>query len=624
MAGFKQSLKEHRPVSLITFDGDQFDPVLRTSLANPPVILDESEYQNNAILMNEQPDFPGYRMGMSSLVGLEQTDQYAMAFGYNGYNALNPSGWTKTLLQVPHIAALGFPNNNGSFSLSFMYYRDQDENAGWRETRRSLGQSYTDTLQRPILRKAGVFDIWWEDYWSSQHVVALVGPDNKRINIRNDTLDGATQSGSASRFYKRNLLFTCVYDCQLTSPGVYTCNWIIYINGRERARTTWTALDTPPVVNAVSPIEIGGRINSAAVHNDRNTSFVMLDQIGVFNKAFTPDQVAWLWKKCLAYDDMIHASYPNNFWTMGDADSQTNFAMVDSSRSSDRRDGVYIGGNQLAIRGRAGPPRLGGSAVTFTNGGMAAVHYQPSGYSPVWNPDADYTIELWTTFSNATRGVIFSNQRDDRPFPGMLLECNRRNNQDYPGALQFSVDSSTFVQTKQYKADNSPYHFGDGQFHHVVMIRRGTTIELWVDSELHATANTAINRVNSPGPGQIYLMSTMPGALNVNGTMCYLITYPYALQSQEIKARYSYRYLYRIQGNVTLQGSPYQANVRVLNTMTGELITQTTSDQSTGNYSINLYDNTLLDLYALNIQDPNIRYRIYGPIRPAELEDLPQ
>ncbi|QYW02748.1 hypothetical protein CPT_Marzo_230 [Stenotrophomonas phage Marzo] len=624
MAGFKQTLKEHRPVSLITFDGDQFDPILRTSLANPPVILDESQYQNNAIIMNEQPDFPGYRMGMSSLVGLEQTDQYAMAFGYNGYNALNPSGWTKTLLQVPHNAALGFPQNNGSFTLSFIYYRDQDENAGWRETRRLNGQSYTDTLQRPIMRKAGVFDIWWEDYWSSQHVVALTGPDNKRINIRNDTLDGASQASSASRFYKRNLLFTCVYDCALTSPGVYTCNWIIYINGRERARTTWTALDTPPVVNAVSPVEIGGRINSAAVHNDRNTSFVMLDQIGIFNKAFTPNEVAWTWKKMLAYDDMIHASYPVNFWTMGDADSNTSFAMVDSTRSTSNRPGVYIGGNQLAIRGRAGPPRLGGSAVTFVNGGMAAVHATSGGYQTIFDPSGDYTVEMWVNFSSPNRGVIFSNQRDDMPFPGMLLECNRRNNQDYPGGLQFSVNSTVSVSSLQYTPENAPYHFGDGQFHHVVLIRRGTNIELWIDSIRHAVADTPIARVSSPGPGQLYMMSMMPGQLFVNGTMSYLITYDYALQAQEIRARYSYRYLYRIQGNVTLQGTPHRADIRVMNTLTGDLIAKTVSDQSTGAYSINLYDNTLLDLYALNIQDPNVRYRIYGPIRPAELEDPAQ
>lgn len=623
MAGFKQTLKEHRPVSLITFDGDQFDPVLRTSLANPPVILDESEYQNNAILMNEEANFPGYRMGMSSLVALEQTDQYAMAFGYNGYNALNPSSWTKTLLQVQHNAALGFPNNNGSFSLSFMYYRDANEQV-WRNQRQALGQDYTSTLIRPILRKAGVFDIYWEDFWSSTPRLTFSGPGGKLIYMSLNDFVGETQSSSASLFYKRNNLFNLVYDCQLTSPGVYTCNWILYINGRERTRTTWTALDTPPVVNAVSPIEIGGRINTAANYNDRNTSFVMLDQIGVFNKAFTANEIAWLWKKVLSYDEMIHAAYPTNFWTMGDADSLTNFTMVDSTRSTSLRNGQYIGGNQLAIRGRAGPPRLGGSAVTFTNGGMAAVHYISNGYSPVFNPSNDYTVEMWVSFSNASRGVIFSNQRDDSPFPGMLLECNRRNNQDYPGALQFSTNSSTYINTLQYKADNSPYHFGDGQFHHVVIIRRGTTIELWVDSVLHASANTALNNVPYPGPSQIYLMSMMPGALSVNGTMSYLVTYPYALQSQEIRMRYSYRYLYRIQGNVTLQGSPYQADVRVLNTLTGDLIAKTTSDQSTGNYSINLYDNTLIDLYALNIQDPNVRYRIFGPIRPAELEDPAQ
>jgi hypothetical protein len=140
---------------------------------------------------------------------------------------------------------------------------------------------------------------------------------------------------------------------------------------------------------------------------------------------------------------------------------------------------------------------------------------------------------------------------------------------------------------------------------------------------MHGSLLCPVQPINGNGPGQVYFMGASPGHLNTQGHMAAVAVYSYALDDAEIRMRNAYSLVYRIQGTVTLEGNPYQATVRAYRHRTGELSREILSETDSGDYLITLYDNSLIDLMVMNKQDQNIRYRVYGPITPAEYEDLP-
>ncbi len=233
----------------------------------------------------------------------------------------------------------------------------------------------------------------------------------------------------------------------------------------------------------------------------------------------------------------------------------------------------------------------------------------------------DFTVDLWVQFENTDRSVILAAQNDDFPHGGILLEANRRNGNDQPGHIQFSISQEYQISSMLFKDNGDAYNFNDGRFHHVAMVRRGSTIYLWIDGLLHSSLNCPIQTVVRPG--QMFFMGAAPGSLNTRGYMSSVGIYNYALDDAEIRMRNAYSLIYRIQGTVTLEGNPYQATVRAYNHRTGQLTREVLSDINSGDYQFTLYDNSHIDLMVMNKQDQNIRYRVYGPITPALYEDLP-
>jgi len=611
MAGFKTSILDKSPVLFLTFDGDSFDSARRTLTAVPAQIIDESGLGNNAIFHDDglSPDYFGYRMGMPSMVDLEPADQYSMSFGYYGAQPLHPSIWAKTYLEVPHADSFQFPNY-GSFSVTAMINKASNEN-----TFRNYYSSNwnTNTLTRPIIRKGLAFKLDYIDPWSGNDYLQVTYPAGTLTwNVYTD-----------GTFFGKNMFVAFSWNVQQQPNGIYSATATLWVNGIVVATKSHTFLDTYPASNVSSPWEIAGTAAASPNGNnydDRQTSSLVLDQIAVYQDPLTDDDILFLFKKIRSYENMVIAHRPSQFWTLGDLESQTSNSMVPLVGSLT---GKYLGGTARILRQQTGPTNIVNSSGTrFQAGGVAVVHDSSNDANPIFNPSGDYTIEFWFTAENGDQSVMMSMQSDNYPFTGMLIQMNTKQDVYSNGMIQFKVTDSYTVSTRDLKDDNiNRFQFNDGYWHHCVAIRRGSNIELWLDGVLHNTTSAPVGTIDNSG--QLYLMGMMPGELNTTGCMSEFVLYNYALAPAMIRAHYSYALVYRIHGQVTLQGVPYQANVRVYNHESGELIKTIQSNQSDGNYLIDLYDNSLIDLMVLNTQDRNVRYRAYGPITPAEYEDLP-
>lgn len=610
MAGFKQTIQSHGPKMFLTFDGDAFDPNNRKLLASPQVFIDESGFNSNIMLHNEDENYPAYRMGIPSLVDLEQSDQRSTSFGWYGYQPLAMTRWPKAFVEVQHQSHLALTDNRGSYTVGFFVNKAENDDK-WRDQERILGNSYTQTLNKRWIRKAGSFDIYHRDYWSAAEELRFIHPGGEIVWVL------------PNWFYKRKNFVVCTWKITEINPDVYLNEAYLYVNGHVYGTYTNTTAGTFPSSTTTTPIEIAGVINASSYFEDRQTSDLQLDQMFVLNKALTQDEICRLYRKSKTYDVIAVDGQATAYWPMTDVEDTAVFVMKDLVGYND---GTYLGGITRIARQQTPPSQiLGGSSVFFHDGGMGAAHRltNVTTYTPVFNFSGDFTVDMWFQFSNTDRSVIWSCQKDDYPHGGVLIEANRRNNTSVPGHIQLSVSQQYQVSSMLNRDNGQPFNFNDGRWHHVAAVRKGSIVSLWIDGIKHGTVTAPVQSLANPGPGQVYFMGASPGNLNTTGYMSAVGVYGYALDDEEVKLRNLYSLIYRIQGNVTLQGNPYRATVRAFNHRTGALTVETESQTSSGDYSITLYDNSLIDLMVMNKQDPNIRYRVYGPITPALYEDVP-
>lgn len=605
MAGFKQTILEHNPVLFLTFDGDSFDEGSRVLDTEPHEIIDESGYDNFGIMHSDHvpinSPYYGYRMGMQSVVDLEGFDQYAASFGFYGrqLNAVSQNTWPKAMIEVTHASQYNFYDSlngkYGSFTVGFMFNKTTDET----NFRYSGSPGQYANLQRTFVKKDGVCHIYYQDTYAGQDILYFVHPAGTLQVTVNNLLT----------FYNRNHLLVCTWDVQQVGVDSFVGTARMFMDARIVAEQSYAYTSGDPIPNTTQATswEIMGKITAANVNlaDDRHTSDCRFDQFFVLDKGMSADQVARLHKKTKLYPDIVRFSNPHSYWQLNDQDSLFNDVMTATIGSNGR----YVGGVQKVVRYQDGPEQIVDSkSVRFVNGGCAIV--ETSLNSTYWNPNGDYTIGLWFSPQSTERGVILGIQSDSSPFNGMLLEWNKFGDGHQNNCLQFSTSETTRCHAPG---------IGSG-WHYITLIRRGEDIEIWVDGTLRDSKITNLVSI-SDGPGQVYFMSQMPGDLSVSGFLSNVEFIGYALQPQEIRMRASFNKIYKINGHVYVQGTPFKATLRMMNHMTGELISQVDSSEADGSYSATLYDNTTLDVLALHKTNPNIRPRAYGPVQPAYHDD---
>lgn len=619
MSSQKNYIFSHDPVLFLTFDGDLVNEVSHVSDTIPESILDESGYENNASVTNGSTVTKSYRLGMDPLSTIDVIDTHAVCVGFYGRTPTDTELYPKCIFSVPHKEQYEFNdiNQTGSFTVSFMYQKDSDESEfrNYMYSVQSTASPQNYDLARPIIQKANVFDITYQDRSYVQD------------EIRFSTPGGSGAQVVPSWFYQKKNLITLIQDVKKQTNDSYIGTMKFMVNGRVEYSNqyTYTTLGLVPSAQTPSVIEIGGstiaRDTVLRSYSDRQTSLCYFDQIAVFSKALTIDEVAAIQKKTHSYPMLCQLNQAALFYRFNDLYTSTYNTLVD-----------YIGNYNGTVNGSVkssttGPERVYSAASMEFYGGSARVNRvsPSSGWQiPPFTITGSQTIDGQFKVTNATRSTLLSIQAINQDFDGLSIELNRRNSQDYPGAIQASNTESQQVSSMQFDSLNVPYNFCDGIQHHIAVVKDGTVLQLWVDGILHGT-KTGVPEIvyDSHEPFQIQLMDSIPGNMATTGQISNFGFYNKALQPQEIRQRNNYNSAQFITGNVTLQGNPYQATIRAYDHLTGDLINDTVSEAETGQYTMYFFDNRYIDLMAMNGQDTNIRYRVYGPITVTGVTDLP-
>lgn len=595
MSGYKTTALSLNPKMFITFDGDAYDDQSRMYTAVPTTILDESGFDNHGIMHDSgrAAGYPGYRAGMPSVVLLEQFQQYSCGFGYYGRRNAAPNVYEKAYIEVPHSGTtLNFAD--GKFTIMFLVRKDDIS-----QYRDDNGFSISAT--RPLIRKAGVFNIYMNyPYFSAtQLCFTIPGGDTLTYSVPSD-------------FHGQMQHVTATWNTVRAMNGDYIGIATLYVNGVSVATMSKNYYDTYPNLNTPTSVFIAGVPEAGTNHSDRNTENCQLDQVAIYSEALTMNTINRLVRKTMSYRDMVLYSKPYAYWECADSDDPNTDVLINSANGS--QVATLYGGNGLISRGVPGPSQVpGATAVGVANGGQIFIQNGGSFSSPVVNINNDYTIEFWFSATATSIASLFAMNGTVRPFNGVNLTLNMRNNQFSSGSLQLQETEGEWVSTTG--------NFNDGKEHHCVIVKRGNTLELWLDGSMRG--QKVVAQTFSGAPGTAAFFAAAPGRMATDGWASQIAMYTTALQEGQITARANYRRIYKVRGQVTLRGVPYKANVRVYSHFNGELITEIFSDPSGGDYLVELYDNRNVDLVVLNSQDPTIRYRVYGPVTPSEYEDLP-
>lgn len=542
---------------------------------------------------------------MPSLINFEQTDQHSMSFGFYGKQPSHPNQWAKAYMEIPHTISYSFPRF-GSFSVEFVFYKQYTSDEGT--------SAYT-SYSRPVISKSGVFDIYFYVSYNTANLTTVHPGGSTSVNLNNF-------KGSFD-LIGNTIHYVLVWEVTQENGGQYKGVARTYINSYLATEQTYTYFDVFPITNVANPILIAGRAGSNRA-TDWHTSNFQIDQIAIYDKPLTTDEVANHFSKIFPYDTMVKYEFCDNFWPFDDADSTITTTVAPSVGSLF---GTYLGTrNYNYYRGVNGPDNLlGAKAAQFAEGGMASFISQNTTYSTYLprSISSEYSYEMWFSLSPIKRAVIMSAQELTYPFDGPLIQLNMRNNQEVIGCLQFTEGDDGHVFNSRYLNDNgNRFLFNDGNWHHLVILRRSTGwVELWIDGILHDSSIEATRTVGQPG--QLLIMNSMPGHLHCNGSFCKLAYYPYALLGHQIRSHYTYTITYRIRGIVTLLGVPYQATLRFYNSYTGEFSQELLSDPNTGEYEAIFYNNSNIDILVFSKSDLSVRYRAYGPVTPSQFDDYP-
>jgi hypothetical protein len=287
-----------------------------------------------------------------------------------------------------------------------------------------------------------------------------------------------------------------------TAENSYRGIATVYANSRIISEQIYTYTDTFPNTNVATPITICGTSTAYWI------SAIQMDQIAVYDKALSADQITKHVSKVYFYDEYLKNNFATNIWPFSDVDSLIYFKIVPYLGNFY---GDYIGGRTRIERAVAGPPGIqGATAATFFNHGQAAFILQNAYKTYQPRSASQYTYEWWFKTSEINRGVLFAFQSLTHPFNGPLVQINMRDNQYYVGCIQFTEADYDVVLNSRFLNDaGNRFLFNDGQWHHIAITRDDEGIVcLWLDGLLHASHTLAVKTIDQPG--QIVMMNSMP------------------------------------------------------------------------------------------------------------------
>ena len=594
MPGLKQTIFNDHPVTFWSFDHDvQGD--------DGGVVLDEIDNLNPLTIMG----YPNYLLSQQGLNDLELIDQASLRVAKD--QQLDGE-WREFWLEAPHTNSYYFPEL-GSFSVEFMYSKKPPSLI------RQVGEpgAYAD-IKSPIIQKGSMLKIYqYEDYNATDYLIA----DFQGRLLR--CYEGDREDGRYPIWNKINHI-VFVNECKQVDVNEYQSNISLYVNGIRYGYNSTNYIDEYPNTNVADSWRLCGTGGTNPV-TDYQTEELRLDQVAVYDYALTDEQVGNHYRKTTHYDTMIKNDYPNKYWRMDEEENPLDTTMYADVGGSNYN-GTYFGN---VSNYQTGPEKLIESHGTlFADDANASVTYYNAYGNPynIININQSYTVEFWFKINDSNRGVFLACIEENYRWDGLIVWANSKDNAHASGNIQVSerYHPDHLINSR----DTNPItgereNWNDGRWHHLVVRRNGDYLQLYIDGEKNS--EKIIAKVANGDPSQLHIMGMAPGELNINGEMCELAYYNYALQERSIVNRWLYTTRYKLQGYTLLQGNPIQATVRFYEHISGELQGELKSDSLTGEYLYYAPTNRFIDIVSYIPDNKTTRYRIHGPVLPAEYTD---
>lgn len=589
MTGLKQTQLNDEPKAFWTFDYD------RTGL-NGNLIIDEIG-NISPMIVNSDIAGDNYWLEQLSLNELEPSDQFALSVAKDDKV---DGQWREQFFEVVHNNQFEFPVR-GEFSVEWLMYKQRP---GTIRANGEIGR-YSDIVT-PLISKGTVFNAIINDRYSNTDYIR-VGVLGRYIYCYINTYP----------IFNNTLHCVATYSVVQTDINEYTSTVRFYVNGRMMGSDSETHIDTFPNTTTGASWLFCGDGGSDARYNYAS-ELLKMDNIAVYDYPLTDQQIGNHYRKTKLYGDMIKDDQPTRYWKLDEiVDPLDDVIYADVGGIN----GTYKG---AVNRHGEGPPRIITSvAPYFQKGSSGFIDWTSnSRFQPILNINQTYSMEFWFKSSENGRGLLFDCS-DIYPsnWDGLRVYLNSKDNEHSPGHLQVSEKQDGYVNSLDVDLNGDRYLFNDDEWHHLVVRRNDTTksFELVLDSLQHGSSIHESNTIDQPG--QIHLMNGNPGDYALSGQMCDIAFYEYYLQDQMIYNRWMYSTRYKIAGYTLLQGAPVSATVRFYDTITGELVNEVLSNSVTGEYLYYPMSNRHLDILSKLPENSTTRYRVHGPVAPAEYDD---
>lgn len=575
MSNYKSNVLNDEPVTFWTFDFDQ-----QVLVGNE--IIDEIGNTNPLFVAGTN-----YAMRKRALNDLEITDQYAISI--SPIEKANGTWASSCTLESPHSSDFQVDE----FTLELFVHKNK---AGLIRERDEIG--YLQTVESPIIRKGGLMSMVYVDHWG--------GSDYISVTILDHTL--THQDSTLRPVFDIDTHIALKYEVEQVDVNEYKTIASFFMNGMLVDQSTINYFDSYPVAEGTTSWLLASNGGSEPL-TDYQTEELILDQIAFYNKPLPDETISTHYRKTQRYEELIKLDIPTQYWRFNDLPS------IDSIAENliTEWDGQYYGNY---FKYEAGSDKIIDThSARMNNGGVCVMGNVD--HSQHITPDfvdtrSDYTVEFWFKTSDSSRGLLFSTMSRKPNWNGLNIFINSNNDFETIGSIQVS-------ESADIKFNSDDTNFNDDKWHHLVVLREGNYIRLYVDNDLQGELNsTPFTHLDN---AVITIMGSAPNSLGIDGSIGELSIYNYALQHIMINNRFHFATRHYIFGHTLLEGAPVSAKVRLYNSFTGEKVGEVQSEQGTGEYTYYPYSNRPLDLVALIPDNNTTRYRIHAPITPTEFDD---
>lgn len=623
MSSHKKYIKELRPLTFITFDSNTLWDIDNGNLLYGETIPDESDNGEpiNALLHSEYiVNRSSYMMGQPSMIINSKTDNYSIVLAPYEKDDKNDFPFSKSWIEIPFEERLRLDK---SFTISFLFNKTKSDdflrNWIWKQLQnRYLPANSTNsynysTFSRTIFRKGDKISLTYDMPYGNNDYLSVVFPNNST------TIQGSSLPG----FYNQDVNIAMTHEYIIKDDGRYYTVSRLYWDNRVMYEHITDPVFGDYIGGNTAPFEIGGNQDAWSFEtlNDRATSALKLDQFAVFDYALQPFQISSIYKKIYPYEEIVSRALPILYYPFNETAANTLFEpLIGTSPYSIN----FVGADNSQIeRGKAGVHGVyGTSSVHVKAKGMLYCKLYEYGLNAAYfNPSSDFTIDFFAMFDSNNKGVLFSIQDDIQPFRGLCLYVNCKNNEEYPGMIQLSIDENNYIMTEEKNIRNEAVAYNDGIVRHYSIRRNNNYIELWINAvlvnKIYLTSGTLTTQGN-----HLYMFGIMPGNMSVSGSIQHLTFYDRALSQQELEIRSSYMVKYNIRGRVTVHGVGQTLLMRVYSFNNGDLIVEQKTDPD-GDYNLTIPSDDYINVVVMDVGNINIRPKILGPTLADEYEDLP-